>query len=56
MANLNSQLRMFEEWISLTPTQTALIIKRHLTLRTVITEYFKGKKEMPTPDFFIQGS
>lgn len=56
MANLHSQFRKYEERISITSSQRDLIVKRHNTLRTVITEYFKKKDGMKVPDFFIQGS
>jgi len=56
MANLHSQFKKFEERISLSSTQRDLIVKRHSTLRTVITDYFKKKSGISIPDFFIQGS
>lgn len=56
MANLHSQFKKFEERISLSSTQRDLIVKRHSTIRTVITDYFKKKSGFTVPDFFIQGS
>lgn len=56
MANLHSQFKKFEERISLSRSQNDLIIKRHSTLRAVITDYFKQKEGVIVPDFYIQGS
>lgn len=56
MANLHSQFMKFDDRISISPSQRDLIMKRHLALRTVVTEYFKKKNGVATPDFYIQGS
>ncbi len=56
MVNLHTSFKKFEAQISLTSTQLDLIKKRHAALRGVITDYFKQKNSISTPDFFIQGS
>lgn len=56
MANLHTQFKQFEDRISITSTQKDLIIKRHTTLKSVITEYFKKKEGIKVPDYYIQGS
>jgi hypothetical protein len=56
MANLHSQFKKFEEKISLSKSKNDIIVKRHSTLRKVITDYFKQKEGVKVPDFYIQGS